>query len=170
MRSLPIKMWAEFQQAVSGLDENSSSRYVLGIILNWIRSNYECFMNEPFLRYGFDRMASIDEGMMPVEFSTLKSKEVLHFRRVILKYHAKNVESIARFLRDSIENLITIETDNKCPVYGCWGMIPYVGRYNDLLAFQCKVCGHAHYSNGNKVGSGELEFATTEKLKEFQLI
>jgi hypothetical protein len=127
-------------------------------------------MDEPFSIYGFDRMMNVNEEVMPVEFSTLKSKEVLHFRGVILKYQAKNVESIAIFLRDSIENLITIEADRRCPLCDCWGMTPYVGKHNGFLAFQCKTCGHANYENGNKVGPGELEFATIKNLKEFGLI
>lgn len=170
MRSLSPKIWHELQSAVTFLNEDSSLRDVLELILRWLRSNYECFTVEPFSTYSFDELANIDEKSMAVNFSTFKPSDIAHFKKIILGCQAREVEAIARFLRDTIEELVTIEIDEQCPRCESDGMRVFIGKQNGLLAYQCSVCGHSHYSDGSKVEVGGLEFASEVRLRELYLI
>ncbi|MGF6154098.1 hypothetical protein [Pseudomonas fluorescens] len=170
MRPLPSKLWLELQSAVSVLDEQSPSRMVLEIVLGWLRRNYDVFMKEPFSSYGFDQFINVDEKSLPVEYSPLKGRDILHFKKIILSRQARDVEAIARFLRDSIESLAALEVDKQCPKCECWGMVVYIGRLNKLLAYQCKVCGYSQYSDGTRVGVGELDFVGVDRLRESGMI
>ncbi|MBV4483919.1 hypothetical protein [Pseudomonas khavaziana] len=170
MRSLPVYVWRELQSAVTLLDENSSLRETLGVILSWIRENYKCFTVEPFSTYGIDEFSHVDESLMPVEFSSLLPSDITQFKKVIFGYQANEADAIARFLRDTIEALITVETDKQCPKCQSDGMRIFIGRYNGLLAYQCDVCGHSNYSDGSKVSGGELEFVSEKRLRELNMI
>lgn len=170
MRSLPVCVWREFQLAVMLLSEESSLRDVLGVILSWIRGNYECFTVEPFSSYGFDEFSRVDENLMPVDCSSFLPGDITHFKKVILEYQPKEVESIARFLRDTMEALITVEVDRQCPRCESDGMRVFIGRHNGLLAYQCNVCGHSHYIDGSRVEIGGLEFASEVSLRSAGLI
>lgn len=170
MRSLPVYVWRELQLAVTLLDENSSLRETLGVVLSWIRGNYKYFTVEPFSTYGIDEFLHVDENLMPVEFSSFLPSDIAKFKKVIFGYQSNEAESIARFLRDTMEALITVETDKQCPRCQSDGMRIFIGRYNGLLAYQCNVCGHSSYSDGYKVGGGELEFVSEKRLREFNMI
>lgn len=170
MRSLSPKVWHELQSAVARMSDKSSLRDMLDVILLWLRRNYECFSVEPFSTYNFHELSRMEEKLMPVEFSTFRLSDLAHLRKVILRYNAKDVEAIARFLRDTIEELVTIEIDEQCPRCESHGMRIFVGKQNRLLAFQCNVCGHAHYSDGSKVEVGGLEFVREVRLRELGLI
>lgn len=50
------------------------------------------------------------------------------------------------------------------------GMHVFIGKYNNLVAYQCNVCGHSQYSDGSKVEVGGLEFITERKLRDLKLI
>jgi hypothetical protein len=152
------------------LDENSSLKEVLGMVLSWLRGNYKYFTVEPFSTYGIDEFSHVDENLMPVEFSSFLPSDIAQFKKVIFGYQANEAESIARFLRDTMEALITVETDKQCSRCQSDGMRIFIGRYNGLLAYQCNVCGHSYYSDGSKVGGGELEFVTEKRLRELNMI
>lgn len=170
MRTLPIKIWHEFQLAVATLSDEAPLRQVLEVILFWIRSNYKHLAGEPFSVYGFDSFAKVDEREIPVEYSSFKVSDLINFKSVILKRQARDVEAIARFLRDTVEELATVEIDEQCPKCKSEGMRVFIGKHNGLLAFQCNVCGYSHYSDGSRVESGGLEFASEMQLREFGLI
>ena len=170
MPSLPVYVWRELQLAMTLLDENSSLREVFVVVLSWIRGDYKCFTVEPFSTYRFDEFSHIDENLMPVEFSSFLLSDIAHLKKVIFGCQANETEAIARFLRDTLEQLITVEVDRKCPRCLSDGMRIFMGRYNGLLAFQCNVCGHSTYSDSYKVGSGELEFVNEKKLRELNMI
>jgi hypothetical protein len=152
------------------LSEESSLRDVLGVVLFWVRSNYKYFTVEPFSNYGFDEFSHVNESMMPVDYSSFLPSDITRFKKVILEYQAKDVESIARFLRDTIEVLITVEVDEQCPRCESDGMRVFIGRHNGLLAYQCNVCGHSHYIDGSKVEVGGLEFVSEVVLRNIGLI
>lgn len=170
MRSLPVYVWRELQLAMTLLDENSSLRDTLGVVLSWIRRNYKCFSVEPFSTYGIDEFSHINEKLMPVEFSSFLPSDIVHLKKVVFGYQANEAELIARFLRDTMEALITVEADRQCPRCQSDGMRIFIGRYNGLLAYQCNICGHSTYSDGSKVGGGELEFVSEKKLRELNMI
>ncbi|MDD1020245.1 hypothetical protein M5G24_14625 [Pseudomonas sp. TNT2022 ID1048] len=170
MRSLPMHVWRELQSAVMLLSEESSLRDVLVVILSWVRGNYKYFTVEPFSSYGFDEFSHVNENLMPVDYSSFSPSDIAHFKKVILEYQAKEAESIARFLRDTMEALITVEVDKKCPRCESDGMRVFIGRHNGLLAYQCNVCGHSHYIDGSKVEVGGLEFADEVKLRNIGVI
>ena len=170
MRTLPIKIWHEFQLAVATLSDEAPLRQVLEVILFWIRSNYKHLAGEPFSVYGFDSFAKVDEREIPVEYSSFKVSDLINFKSVILKRQARDVEAIARFLRDTVEELATVEIDEQCPKCKSEGMRVFIGKHNGLLASQCNVCGYSHYSDGSRVESGDLEFASEMQLREFGLI
>lgn len=170
MRTLPIKIWHEFQLAVATLSDEAPLRQVLEVILFWIRSNYKHLAGEPFSVYGFDSFAKVDEKEIPVEYSSFKVSDLINFKSVILKRQARDVEAIARFLRDTVEELATVEIDEQCPKCKSEGMRVFIGKHNGLLAFQCNICGYSHYSDGSRVESGGLEFASEMQLREFGLI
>jgi Zn finger protein HypA/HybF involved in hydrogenase expression len=170
MRSLPIHVWREFQLAVMLLSEESSLRDVLGVILSWIRRNHRYLAVDPFSSYGFDEFAHVNESLMPVDFSSFSPADIVHFKKVIFEYQAKEVEFIARFLRDTMEALITVEVDKQCPKCESDGMRVFMGKHNGLLAYQCNVCGHSHYIDGSKVELGGLEFANELNLRSVGLI
>lgn len=106
-----MHVWRELQLAVMLLSEESSLRGGLGVILLWVRGNYKCFTVEPFLIYGVDEFSNVNESLMPVGYSSFLPSDITRFKKVILGHQAKDVESIARFLRDTIEALITVEVD-----------------------------------------------------------
>lgn len=170
MRSLSPKVWHELQSTMTLLSDKSSLRDMLEVILMWIRRNYEYFSVEPFSAYSFDQLSNVKEKLMPVEFSTFRLGDIAHVRKVILGYKANDVEAIARLLRDTIEELVTIEIDEQCPRCESPGMRIFIGKQNGLLAFQCNVCGHSHYSDGSKVEIGGLDFVSEVRLREFGLI
>lgn len=113
MRSLPVYVWRELQLAMTLLDENSSLRATLRVVLSWIRENYKYFTVEPFSTYGIDEFSHIDESLMPVEFSSFLPSDIAHLKKVIFGYQANEAEPIARFLRDTMESLITVEADRR---------------------------------------------------------
>ncbi|WP_108097480.1 hypothetical protein [Pseudomonas sp. GV071] len=170
MRTLPIKIWHEFQSVVAAFSDETPLRKVLEVILFWVRSNHKYLTGEPFLDYGVDGFAKLDEREIPVEYSSFKVSDLINFKSVVLKRQARDTESIARFLRDTVEELATVEVDEKCPSCETDGMRAFIGKYNGLLAYQCNVCGFSHYSNGSRVESGGLEFASERQLREFGLI
>lgn len=170
MRSLSPKIWYELQSAVTNMSGKSSARDMLDVILLWLRRNYDYFSVEPFTSYGLYELSNVDEKLMPVEFSTFRLSDLAHFKSVILRYKAKDVEAIARFLRDTLEELVTIEIDEQCPSCDSHGMRIFIGKQNGLLAFQCNVCGHAYYSDGSKVEAGGLDFVSEVRLRELGLI
>ncbi|MEZ7179847.1 hypothetical protein QVM52_31325, partial [Pseudomonas mosselii] len=73
------------------------------VILLWVRGNYKYFTVEPFLSYGVDELSDVNESLMPVDYSSFLPSDITRFKKVILGHQAKDVESIARFLRDTIE-------------------------------------------------------------------
>ncbi|TBU88689.1 hypothetical protein DNJ95_18930 [Stutzerimonas kirkiae] len=170
MRSLPMHVWRKLQLAVMLLSEETSPRDILVVILSWIRDNYKYFSVEPFSSYGFDEFSHVNENLMPVDYSSFSSSDIAHFKKVILEYQAKDVEFIARFLRDTMEALITVEVDKQCPRCESDGMRVFIGKHNGLLAYQCNVCGHSHYIDGAKVEVGGLEFANEVVLRNIGLI
>ncbi|KTB65124.1 MULTISPECIES: hypothetical protein [Pseudomonas] len=170
MRSLPVYVWRELQLAVMLLSEESSLRDVLGVVLLWVRGNYKYFTVEPFSSYGIDEFSHVNESLMPVDYSSFLPSDITRFKKVILEYQAKDVESIARFLRDTIELLVTVEVDKQCPRCESGGMRVFIGRHNGLLAYQCNVCGHSRYIDGSKVEVGGLEFVSEVMLRNVGLI
>ncbi|KTC19280.1 hypothetical protein AO391_21645 [Pseudomonas marginalis ICMP 9505] len=170
MRTLPIKIWHEFQSVVESLSDETPPRQVLQVILFWMRSNHKHLAGEPFSVYGFDSFTKLDEREIPVEYSSFKVSDLINFKSVILKRQARDVESIARFLRDTIEELATVEVDEQCPRCESEGMRAFIGKHNGLLAYQCNVCGYSHYSDGSRVENGGLEFASERQLRELGLI
>lgn len=170
MRTLPIKIWHEFQSVVATLSDEAPLRQVLEVILFWIRSNYKHLAGEPFSVYGFDSFAKVDEREIPVEYSSFKVSDLINFKSVILKRQARDVEAIARLLRDTVEELATVEIDEQCPKCESEGMRVFIGKHNGLLAYQCNVCGYSNYSDGSRVESGGLEFASERQLRELGLI
>ncbi len=107
---------------------------------------------------------------MPVNFSNFSSSELENFKKFTFKYQAKDVDYIAQFLRDVIEALITVEVDKKCPNCNSEGMHVFIGKYNNLVAYQCNVCGHSQYSDGSKVEVGGLEFITEMMTNHVHLL
>lgn len=170
MRTLPVYVWRELQMAMTLLDEDSSLREALGVILLWIKGNYNYFTVEPFSTYGIDEFSHVDESLMPVEFSSFLPGDIAHLKKVIFGYEAYEVEPIARFLRDTLEALVTVEADRQCPKCQSDGMRIFVGKYNRLLAYQCNVCGCSTCSDSSKVCSGELEFVSEKRLRELNII
>lgn len=170
MRTLPIKIWHEFQLAVATLNDETPLRQVLEVILFWMGNNRKYLAGEPFSVYGFDSFAKLDESELPVEYSSFKVADLINFKSVILKRQARDVDSIARFLRDTIEELATVEVDEQCPRCESEGMRAFIGKQNGLLAYQCKVCGYSHYSDGSRVENSGLEFASEWQLRELGLI
>lgn len=170
MRTLPIKIWHEFQSAVETLSDETPLRQVLEVILFWMRSNRKHLPGEPFSVYGFENFSKLDERQIPVEYSSFKVSDFINFKNTILKRQARDVDSIARFLRDTIEALATVEVDEQCPRCESEGMRAFIGKHNGLLAYQCNVCGYSHYSDGSRVENGGLEFASERQLRELGLI
>lgn len=167
MQPLPAYVWREFQSALTSLDENSSARDILGVILSWIRSNRRLIFFEPFSTYGIDAFLKIEEETLPVERSSFIISDLPHLQQLVINYRAKDVDAISQFLRDTIEALVTITIEEKCPRCKSDGMRVFIGRYNKCPAFQCDVCGHAYYSNGAGVERNGLEFASEEQLQEY---
>lgn len=170
MNAIPIKTWNNFQSTVANLSNEAPSRKVLEVILFWIRENYKNLKSEPFSIYGFDSLAKLNDKDIPVEYSSFKKSDLVNFKTVILKRKAKDVESIARFLRDTVEELGAIEVDDQCSKCKSEGMRVFANKHNGVLAYQCNVCGCSHYLDGSRVSSGELEFASERQLREFGLI
>ena len=170
MRTLPIKIWHEFQSVVETLSDGTPVRKVLEVILFWVKSNQKYLAGEPFSAYGFDSFAKLDEREIPVEYSSFKISDLINFKSIVLKCQARDVESIARFLRDTIEELATVEVDKQCPRCESEGMRAFIGKHNGLLAYQCNVCGCSHYSDGARVENDGLEFASEKQLRELGLI
>ncbi|WP_407311127.1 hypothetical protein [Pseudomonas sp. nanlin1] len=170
MRTVPIKIWHELQSVVESLSEEPPFRQVLEVILFWVRSNYKYLAGEPFSVYGFDNFVKLDGRQLPVEYSSFEMSDLINFKSAVLKRQSRDLDSIAMFLRDTIEELATIEVYEQCPRCESQGMRAFIGKHNGLLAYQCNVCGCAHYSDGSRVENGGLEFASERQLREFGLI
>lgn len=170
MKPLPMHVWREFQLAVMSLADDASQKKVLRVIIEWIRNNNKYFIYEPFSSYGISEFSSVNEDLMPVEFSSFLNSDVGKFKKVISEYKAKDVDFIARFLRDTMEMLLTIEVDRKCSRCQSRGMRVFIGKNNGLLAYQCNACGHSNYSDGSVVEDGGLDFVSEKKLRELNII
>ncbi|GLR12976.1 hypothetical protein GCM10007907_17660 [Chitinimonas prasina] len=170
MSAIPVKIWRNLQSEVASLERDARPREILKVILLWIRCNSQHLMLEPFLDYGFDMIKDLNEDSMPVEFSSLRSSDLSNFVNVIAKRKNKEVNAIAQFLRDVVEELVTVELDKECPNCGSFGMRAFVGKGNGKLAYQCSVCGHSHYVDGARVERDGLAFATEKNLRELGVI
>ena len=167
---IPTALWAEFQASVTALGENPDRRAFLALILDWIRKNPKIFNTEPFTNYGICDFAKIHEDEMPVEYSAFVADDFRHFKETITRYDTRKTDSIARFIRDTLEELITIEVDRQCPNCHSNFMLAFTGRQKMMLAFVCKVCGHSHYSDGGAVGTDTLDYASADDLRQAGLI
>lgn len=170
MNSIPVSAWRELQLAMVQLSESASLRAILGVLLSWLRGNAKLIELEPFSLYGFKEFIEVDEDSMPIDFSSVTRSDIAHYKKAILGYSSSDVESIARFLRDILEALITVEVNEKCPNCGSEWMRAFIGRNNGRLAYQCDVCGCSRYSNGARVDADGLMFVSEEKLRGFGLI
>lgn len=169
MRPLPVHAWRKLQLTVVQLHEKSSSREIFDVLVLWLRENHEHLNAEPFSTYGINAFSLIDESSMPIEFSSFVLSDLIHVKKTILEYLPKDVESIARFLRDTMESLMTVELDKQCPNCQSDGMHVFIGKQSGRLVFQCGICGHSHYADGSKVQEA-LDFASKKKLRELKLI
>jgi hypothetical protein len=100
----------------------------------------------------------------------MHSGEFKHFKTIIKKYKAKDSESIARYLRDALENLVVIEVDRQCPRCKCWGLNAYKNRKDKKIAFECPQCGFARNMEGIAISTNEITFATNDDLRRAGLI
>ncbi|WP_220086673.1 hypothetical protein, partial [Burkholderia multivorans] len=62
------------------------------------------------------------------------------------------------------------EADKKCPNCNSEGLHVFIGKYNNLGAYQCNAGGNSQYADGSKVEVGGLEFITERKLRHLKLI
>lgn len=170
MRKLMRSQWTEFQNAIAAMDDNSSPRAILSVILSWLRKYPETFSTGEFSVYGVNRFLELREENCPVETSPMHGDEFAHFRNIIKKYGQNDIESIARYLRDTLETLVVMEADRQCPRCERWGMGIYKNSNDGRMAFECRQCGFAVYSDGSRVGANELTFASTENLNGIDLI
>jgi len=161
MHTLPIKIWHEFQSVVADLSDEDPLRKVLEVILFWVKSNNKDLAGEPFSVYGFDNFSELYEKDIPVEYSSFRVSDLINFKSVVLKCQAGDVESIARFLRDTVEELATVEVDEQCPSCQSEGMRAFIGKHNGLLAYQCHVCGYSRYSDGSRLCTKTFEIPST---------
>ncbi|MDM9645787.1 hypothetical protein [Rhizobium sp. S163] len=170
MRKLPKSIWIDFQRSVSGLNDKSSPREVLETVLNWLRNNEEMLSDGPFAAYGFGRFIAMDEHKLPVQHSSMIPSDIPHFRDIILRYNEYDLEPIARFLSDTIEEIVVLQVARPCQNCGFNSMKVYTSSFTGLLAFECSVCGYAEYSNGVKIQSDRLDFADTLTLEAAGLL
>jgi hypothetical protein len=170
MKNLMSSQWVEFQNAIAAMADNSSSQEILNAILNWLSQYSEVLASEPFATYGFERFLILKDGNYPVEKSSMHGVEFEHFKKIIKKYGAKEVESIARYLRDTLEALVVMEVDRKCPKCENWGMGVYKNSQDGRIALECRQCGFASYLDGSRVGANELTFASNDDLRGAGLI
>jgi hypothetical protein len=170
MRTLMPSQWIEFQKTVAAMGDNSSPREILNTILNWLRRYSEIFSSEPFASYGFYRFLLLKEENCPVKKSSMHGVEFENFKKIIKKYRTKDTESIARYLRDTLEILVVMEVDRQCPRCGCWGMGVYKNSQDGRIAFECRQCGFASYLDGSRVSANELTFASNDDLRNTGLM
>lgn len=170
MKALLQTQWVEFQDSIAAMDDNSSARQILNVILSWLRQYPQVFLNHPYSDYAFDRFGSLVEADCPVERSPMHGAEFVAFKRIIANTRVRDAESIARYLRDTLETLVLLEVDRQCPRCQNCIMHVYKNRYDGRTAFQCRQCGFAHYLDGSRVGANELTFAFNEDLHRAELI
>lgn len=169
MRPLPVYVWRKLQMAVMQLHGHSSVRDILGVLVLWLRESHQYLDAEPFSTYGINEFSLVDESSMPIEFSSFVLNDLTHVKKAILTYLPKDVESIARFLRDTLESLITVELDKQCPNCQSDGVRVFIGKQSGRPVFQCGICGRSHYTDGSKVQEA-LDFANEKKLRELKMI
>lgn len=158
--------WKTLQLATETLSLNSSPKNLLDILLYWLRKNHKLCFIKPFSDYGFDKFLKMNESALPVDFSSVTGKDVMHFKSIIIEYSYKDVNKIAQFLRDLFEELVIFEVDKQCPICDSWGMRVLVGEINGIFAYECKVCTYVKYSDESDVNGDRLVFASTSKLRE----
>lgn len=166
MGILKFTQWKDLQLATETLSLNSSPRDLLEILLSWLRTNHKLCFIKPFSDYRLDKFLKANESALPVDFSSVTNKDVMHFKSIIIKYSYKDVNKIAQFLRDVFEELVIFEIDEQCPVCKSWGMRVLVGEANGIFAHECKVCTYAKYLDGSDINGDNLVFASTSKLRE----
>ena len=170
MRKLMRSQWTEFQNTISVMDDKSSPREILSVILSWLRKSPETFSTGEFSVYGVNRFLELREENYPVESSPMRGVEFSHFKKIIEKYSHNDIENIARYLRDTLETLVVVAADRQCPRCERWGLGVYKNANDGRMAFECRQCGFAVYSDGSIVGANELTFASTENLDGIDLI
>ncbi|WP_073222821.1 hypothetical protein [Massilia sp. CF038] len=170
MSKLTRSQWAEFQNTMAEMDDDSSPREILNVILGWLRKNSEIFSDEPFSIFGINRFLELREENCPVESSPMHGVEFANFRKIIKKYGCDDIENIARYLRDTLETLVVMEADRQCPRCERWGMGIYTNSEDGRMAFECRQCGYGVYTDGSRVGANELTFASTEGLRGIDLL
>lgn len=168
---IPATLWTGFKASVIALGNNPSRREILALILDWTRKNSKLLDTEPFASYGLMNFINLNEGEMPVEHSAFTNDDFRHFKETISKYNPDKTDSIARFIRDTLEELIVIEVDKTCPNCHSDFMLVFLSKQKMELALVCKICGHSNYLDGSAIGEADkLDYASRDSLWRAGLI
>jgi hypothetical protein len=170
MKKLSISEWKEFQIKLIAMPEISTPREILKEILGWFLNNSEIILDSPFSSYGLERYLGLEIDRYPVDISPMRGAEFEHFKKAIKRYSPREADSIARYLRDTLESLVVLEVDNQCARCEHWGRKAYKSVREERIVFECGQCGFASYADGSSATSDETTFASIADLKNAGLI
>lgn len=170
MQRLTSTQWCEFKKTIGGMPNDAKPREILNAILSWLRQYSEIFSCDPFLFYQFNKFININDKNLPVEASPMHGIEFENFRKIIYRYKMKDIESIARYLRDVLERLIILEVDRQCPRCDYWGLGIFKDSKDGRVIFECKQCGFSMYEDGSRANDSEFSFAESDDLRNAGLI
>lgn len=169
MKILPSQ-WMDFQKMVAVMPNDSEPIEVLKSILRWLMDNSEIILSEPFLSYKLGRFLDLQLDCYPVDMSSIRGAEFDHFKKVIKKYNSQDAESIARYLRDTLESLVVLEVDKDCPKCEHWGVGAYKSCHDERIVFECRQCGYVFDADSANESTDEFTFASIEDLRRAGLL
>ena len=146
--------------------ETLSAIELLRVLLQFLSECPEALSEGPFLAYGLKQFATLRAEDYPIEFTSSSEAEVSHLIAVIKRSKHKKADGIAMLLRDTLEQLLVVESDRNCPQCASGGMGIFKSGFDGRLALMCKHCGNDIYLDGSKREAGALVVATTADLRD----
>jgi hypothetical protein len=172
MKALTNSDLRDLQRKVEALSDEAEPQATLTVLLRWIESHQEKMMSPPFSDYGLDKFSQFRLEDYPVSKSSLRGRELEHFRRTVSKLSLKDLAFVAMFFRDSLEALLMPEVDGECPRCNGYSIAVFKNKCDGKLLLLCKTCGFGWYLDAaqDTGGKREYEFATERELREYGLV
>lgn len=166
-RTLFNRAWCELQDDLLSLSANSSATQVVEIVVSWMAKNANLLNSKPFVLYNFHQYFLMNVNDYPIELAVKKNGiNIDSFRKSVCNYDSIKLESIAMFLRDSLEEFFIVESDKDCPrcEQPCMGI--WLNSVNKRVVYECKICGFSMFPNG-EYNTDTIIIPTKKDLKDY---
>lgn len=170
MNMLMSQQWIEFKHFIKSLPENANA-YDLGMSViqgmkNWEKKFPDIFIYPSFVK--LKKYLALDLNQYPVEYSAKDKKSIQAFIKHLDKFEAKDRNSIARWLDNTLTDIIVFQIEPTDETFCEQGEIGiYKNKINNKLVYKCFELGTFRYIDGTKeqILENDLCFATRNDLK-----